>query len=123
MLSIPMEQQIELSRGASSSQDASAAGRQGPLLADDGVEQALRAGVSLSQAVRDALRMQPDDSLALAPPANKVDEEGSSNAADRGSYGGPLATADLSAAQLAEQLVRLKVQLVRRGRRAAERLQ
>jgi hypothetical protein len=100
MLSIPMEQQIELSRGASSSQDSASARRQGPLLADEGIEQALRTGVSLSEAARDALRMQPDDSLALAPRARQVNEEVSANAAGRGSYGEPLATADLSAAQL-----------------------
>ena len=65
MLSIPLEQQLELSKQSQKGPAKEPATQQ---LAEAGLEEALTAGVSLVREVQQALELQPEDPLALAPP-------------------------------------------------------
>ena len=65
MLSIPLEQQLELSKQIQEGAGTEPATQQ---LAETGLEEALTAGVSLAHEIQQALALQPDDALALAPP-------------------------------------------------------
>ena len=64
LLSIPLEQQLELSQSASVDRPPPAS----RVAVEAGIDEALGAGVSLAEAVSDALRQQPEDGLALVPP-------------------------------------------------------
>lgn len=65
LLSIPLEQQLELSRSARSD-DARPPPRSSGVV-EAGLDEALSTGVSLAALVRDALLKQPQDALALVP--------------------------------------------------------
>ena len=86
LLSIPLEQQLELTQGSSA--ERSVERPTSARAAACGIDEALSAAVRLTEVVRRALSEQPDDALAIAPPT-----ELESDAA-------PMRSAELSSPQL-----------------------